>query len=439
MRALVAASSRVRLLVLVGVCVVSAAPTAAQTIADDRTRGARMLRAIKDELKIRYVDPSFNGRDIERIFADAASRIEQAGSQAEVSAHLAAAVMALDDSHTLFVPPPQPVTARYGFILRMVGDRCFVADVDPAGPAFRDGLRPGMEVLAVQSTRPSRGTLWQIDYSLQAIQARREVRFTVRTPAGAEEAKVVRPELSAPRQFQRFEDWASELVARLGARPTTAARVATVSSGVAVAQLGSFNVPEATIDAMMRQVRGASALVLDLRGNAGGAVDTLKRLAGYFATERATIGRLMTRKGSDDLVADRRPPDQVFTGKVAVLVDSASASASEVLARALQLSKRAIVLGDTTAGAVMVSRQYFYQDGHAGRFVVYGLGISDARLLMNDGSSLEHVGVTPDELVLPSAADLAEHRDPALARAVTRLGGTLDAAAAGAVMPREWR
>jgi len=51
---------------------------------------------------------------------------------------------------------------------------------------------------------------------------------------------------------------------------------------------------------------------------------------------------------------------------------------------------------------------------------------------MSDGVSLEKRGVTPDETLLPSGADLAARRDPALARAVTLLGGTLTPEQAGA-------
>jgi len=58
---------------------------------------------------------------------------------------------------------------------------------------------------------------------------------------------------------------------------------------------------------------------------------------------------------------------------------------------------------------------------------------------MKDGKSLEHVGVVPDELLLPTAADLAAGRDPVLARAITLLGGSLDAAAAGKLFPVEWK
>ena len=63
----------------------------------------------------------------------------------------------------------------------------------------------------------------------------------------------------------------------------------------------------------------------------------------------------------------------------------------------------------------------------------------DADIIMTDGKSLEHFGVVPDELRLPTAQDMAAKRDPVLAYAVSLLGGKITPAEAGALFPLEWR
>ncbi len=91
-----------------------------------------------------------------------------------------------------------------------------------------------------------------------------------------------------------------------------------------------------------------------------------------------------------------------------------------------------------SAGAVMQSMYYPLRLG-VDQVVSFGPSITNADVIMADGKSLEHVGVTPDELVLPSAADMANKRDPVLARAAAIVGVNLDAEKAGSLFPIEWR
>jgi len=74
-----------------------------------------------------------------------------------------------------------------------------------------------------------------------------------------------------------------------------------------------------------------------------------------------------------------------------------------------------------------------------GNVLYFGASVTVADVIMPDGKSLENAGVTSDEVVTPTGADLAAHRDPALARAAELSGVKLEPEKAGTLFPVEWR
>jgi C-terminal processing protease CtpA/Prc len=207
--------------------------------------------------------------------------------------------------------------------------------------------------------------------------------------------------------------------------------------GVFVWKMRRFYLTDSQVDSMMGKVKKSKALVLDLRDNGGGAEDTLLRLLGHFFDKDVKMADIKSRKESKPIIAKTRGKDY-YSGKVVVLIDSDSGSAAEIFARIMQLEKRGIVIGDRSAGAVMRSVSPLYELG-VNTVVYYGASLTVADVLMSDGQSLEHVGVVPDELLLPSAEDMASMKDPVLARALELAGLKVDAARAGKLFPIEWK
>jgi C-terminal processing protease CtpA/Prc len=403
----------------------------AVSVGTSRERSREMLRDIKAELKRHYYDPTFRGVDLDARFAAADQRLIEATSEGMMSAVIAQAVLELGDSHTFFIPPPLSLHVSYGWVMQMVGDTCRIVAVKPGSAAEASGLRAGEAVVTVEGVRPTRDNVWKMNYSLHVLRPRTEVRLVVASEGVPPREIMVKSDLRPESRLVQFHDYLADLRDRWQRSPNRYAEV----GPVLVWKLGGFTSAGGGIDEPLKKLRGRTGLVLDLRGNGGGAEDVLEKLAGVF-TPGEVIGEAHERKGSHKLKADARR--DAFEGKAVVLIDSNSASASEILARWLQIKKRASVLGDRSAGAVMESEFHGLTQGHEALFTIYGLSVTRASLVMPDGSTLEGVGVTPDEIVLPTARHLASGEDPVLARALTDFGGSLDPASAGRLFPRNW-
>ena len=114
---------------------------------------------------------------------------------------------------------------------------------------------------------------------------------------------------------------------------------------------------------------GAKSLVLDLRGNGGGLMDAAIELAGFFLPRESTV---VTTEGRaiDTHRYTARDGGKFTSGGVVVMIDESSASASEIVAGALQDWDRAVVIGRPSFGKGLVQRQISLPDGSAVRVTV---------------------------------------------------------------------
>jgi C-terminal processing protease CtpA/Prc len=400
---------------------------AAQLSSFDRGNCLTMLKLIKEDLTKNYYDPAFHGIDVEKTFTEASDRVKGAKNVGEASAILADTLLRLDDSHTKFYPPERLTRVDYGWAAKMIGDVPFVMAVKKGSDAEKKGLAVGDRILAWNRFEPSRANLWQINYVYRHIRPQQLQRVVVRKPDGAERSLDIESQVQE-RPAGSLED----LIRESDDAYRTPFELEKAAGETLVVAMSSFGDP-AQVARFMKKARAYKNLVLDLRGNGGGLVVAINMLVSWSFDRDVKIGVQKTRKADEPEIAKGRK--DAYTGRIIVLIDSRSASASEVTARVMQLEKRGTVIGDRSAGAVMTSLFFSHTLGQdlygIGSVAFFGTSITVADLRMSDGNSLEKVGVTPDETVLPSGADLAAGRDPALARAITLLGGTMTAEEAG--------
>jgi len=398
----------------------------------DRGNSASMLKQIKEDLTKNYYDPTFHGIDVDKLFAEAAERLKTAQSAGEASAILADTLLRLDDSHTKFYPPERLTRVDYGWTAMMVGTQPFVKWVKKGSDAEKKGLAIGDRILAWNRFGPTRANLWQIQYVYRHVRPQELQRVIVEKPDGTQKTIDIESKLE-----NRPGGDISQLYREIEDNYRTPFHYEKAEGDTLVVAMSSFGEPD-EVARFMKKARGYKNLVLDLRGNGGGYITAIETLCSWAFDRDVKIGTEKTRKA--DHAVEAKGHKDAFAGKMVVLIDSESASASEVTARIMQIEKRATIIGDRSAGAVMASLFYSHTLGQdmygSGSVAFYATSITVADLKMPDGFTLEKVGVTPDEVLLPTAADLAAGRDPVLARAITLLGGSMTAEQAGRFYPK---
>jgi len=153
------------------------------------------------------------------------------------------------------------------------------------------------------------------------------------------------------------------------------------------------------------EAKGMKKLVLDLRNNPGGILDASVDVSGLFMPKDKLVVYLQGRKTADRkdylTTSDGTPREY----PVVILVNTGSASASEIVAGALQDSHRALIVGAQTFGKGSVQTVFSLDSGT-------GLRLTTAKYYTPSGRSIQNVGITPDiEVKLPVVKE-AKSGDP---------------------------
>jgi carboxyl-terminal processing protease len=420
----------------------SAAASAQQKMdSENQGRVNEMLRSAYEDVKKNYYDPTFHGLDWDARYHEYQERVKKANSLGQGFAEIAGFLDVLNDSHTFFRPPSRPTRMDYGFRMQVNGETPFITRVRP-GTDAGSKLHPGDEVLLYNRFAVNRSDLRSMEYYYNNLSPQMASKLALRDPDGQQREVTAD---ATVRQLEHVMDISGgsgdrdiwQLI-RDEQRTHELLRQRYIESGnVMIWKMPEFFMSDGEVDHMFGIAKKHKALILDLRGNPGGLVVTLERVVGNVCDHDVKISDRVGRKAHKPQLAKTRGTS-AYSGKIIVLVDSASASAAELFARVMQLEKRGTVIGDRSSGAVMEARSYRESLGVDNK-IFYGFSSTDADLIMADGKSLEHTGVTPDEIVLPTAKDLAAGRDPAMARAAELAGLPMDPVAAGKLFPFEWQ
>ena len=256
----------------------------------------------------------------------------------------------------------------------------------PDSPAAAAGLKSGDFITHIDGTAVDRGNL---DLSVRKLRGRPGTRVQLTVTRDGEES---------PRQVELTR-------ARIRLTSVRAELVEPGFGYVHIAQCQQETPGELRrrLGELERRHGALRGLILDLRGNPGGTLDSAVAVSDLFLAAGRIVsvdGRIAETKVS----YDAHPGQPYESVPMAVLIDEGTASAAEIIAAALQAHGRAVVLGRRSYGKGSVQNVFALDEQHAVR-------LTTARYFTADGRSIQADGVHPD-IVL---ADLALSGDAALA------------------------
>jgi carboxyl-terminal processing protease len=307
----------------------------------------------------------------------------------------------LGDQYTSFIEPRiaaiinEDASGEFqgiGAYVRMRDDgKLEIAGIIPNTPAEAAGLKSGDRVLEVDGQSI-------VGYSIY------EAIALIRGPAGTQVTLLI----ERPGQEKTFEVTITRARIEI---PLVEAKM--LEGNIAYIRLTDFSatatqqMTDALADLMSRNPKG---LILDLRDNPGGWLDQALNVADLFL-DRGVIATQRSKEGEEVFRSrDGGPAESI---PLVVLVNKGSASASEIVAGAIQDRGRGILIGEQTLGKGSVQRPYHLRDGSE-------LRVTIAHWFTPNNRAINGRGLTPD-IVVPWPENAKPGEDPQLDRAVEYL------------------
>jgi carboxyl-terminal processing protease len=270
-------------------------------------------------------------------------------------------VLAHLDPHSVYIPARELDEVNeelqgnfqgIGVEFQVFNDTVNVLHVFENGPSFKAGLQVGDKIIRVNDTANIAGKKIKAD----------DIRRLLRGPGGSQVKVTVKRE----GKEQSF-------VITRGTVPVASVDVAymlTPKTGfIRINKFAETTYEEFMYNLETLQKKGMQQLVLDLRGNGGGLLNEAADIADEFLDDNKLI--VYTLGSKVPRFEYRCKRDGLFEkGKLVVLVDETSASASEILAGALQDWDRATIIGRRTFGKGLVQQQFQLSDGSALRLTI---------------------------------------------------------------------
>lgn len=387
-------------------------------------------------VKEKHFDPTFGGVDWDAVRRKYEPRLTRVKKDGELHLLLNEMLGELRQSHFAVIPPEairedgsfNLPGGDVGIDLRIVDGQVMITRVEPDSAASRAGLRPGFVIKRIDGAETAKMQK-EIVAQMNKNPLRRDwtpglkhffVAQAILRRTGGEPGSTARLQCLDDRGQVREaaivrEKTAGELPPRLGFLPAlrTEFEAKRLASGIGYIRFNAFMMPVMEkVRASMREFHDAPGIIFDLRGNLGGIAGLAPGIVGLMETRQTSLGASKMRTERFNLTVF--PQSRPYTGPVALLVDGGSGSTTEIFAAGLQELRRAVIVGERSAGAVLPSDMIKLPTG-----AIFQYAFADFRT--PSGALIEGSGVAPDVEVKHTRASLLAGRDAQLEAAVAEL------------------
>jgi carboxyl-terminal processing protease len=308
----------------------------------------------------------------------------------------------LNDGHSLFIEPREmqrmTETGFTGVGIRVTRPKSeelpYVSEVFRDSPAAGAGVKPGDQIVAVDGSSTDGRSVTEVVNGIRGAQGSRVVLAVVRGGQAPIDIQITRAPVEQPRVEGAVRGGVLGVI-----------RIRTFGEGV----------PEQVQQFLTQgRNRGARGWIIDLRGNPGGSLESMARVATHLIESRP-VGLAVDRSGqTEPILAPGRPAIPRFP--FVLLVDRETSSAAEMLAAAIKEYQVAPIVGNRTAGSVGLAATQPLSDGSA-------IQVTIRRLVTPSGAPIDKQGVQPDVEEDLTVEDLQRGEDPQLLSALELLTG----------------
>lgn len=318
-------------------------------------------------------------------------------------------IMNIYDPHTSYFPPENKEDFDIGMSGKLEGIGATLQEKDgfikvvsvvPGSPTARQGdIKEGDAIVKVAQGKAEPVDIegWRTNDAIKLIRGKKgtEVRLTIRKPDAS--TKVV----SLIRDVIIIEATYAKSVILKDDKSNK--RVGYIYLPKFYADFNDRNGARCSEDIRKEleklKAENIDGVILDLRNNGGGSLNDVVDMTGYFI-EKGPVVQVKSREGNPQILSDRNPALQ-YDGKLIVMVNQFSASASEILAAAIQDYKRGVIVGTPTYGKGTVQR-FFDLDEAVTSDNGAKLGsmkLTTQKFYRINGGATQLKGVTPDIII----------------------------------------